>query len=202
VVIRLCKRLTLTSTNARIVRPVFGDEVRKELPIPKVIDEYNHYMNGVDRANQLRAKMTVCRPYERCTWLLMWQFSIDTVINNSFLCWKYNRPHNSRDHAAFQRDLALALLTHPLEWEATGRVPKGLERWPGHEWGKFQSRNYCKWCRLTTKAHRRLQALAELVNGVLASRIRGRSTTGGCRACRVHLCSTGSCFDLFHSHKQ
>ena len=45
------KRLALTSTNARIVRPVFGDAVRKWLYIPTVIDSYNHYINGVDRNN-------------------------------------------------------------------------------------------------------------------------------------------------------
>jgi hypothetical protein len=48
---RLRKRPTITSTNARIVRPVFGDAVRKWLDISLAIDEYNHGMNGVDRAN-------------------------------------------------------------------------------------------------------------------------------------------------------
>ena len=52
-VLRDRKRPNLTSTNAHIVWPVFGDQVRKRLWIPKVIDEYNHNMNGVDLANQL-----------------------------------------------------------------------------------------------------------------------------------------------------
>lgn len=51
---RLQKRPSPSSANAAIVQPVFGDEPFKWLHIPRVIDDYNHYMNGVDRANQLR----------------------------------------------------------------------------------------------------------------------------------------------------
>jgi hypothetical protein len=45
------KRPALTSINARVVRLVFSNAVRKWLYIPTVIDNYNHYMNGVDRNN-------------------------------------------------------------------------------------------------------------------------------------------------------
>jgi hypothetical protein len=65
---RLRKRSAITSTNARIVRPVFGDAVRKWLDIPLAIDEYNHGMNGVDRANQVRQNYTVHRPQNYRVW--------------------------------------------------------------------------------------------------------------------------------------
>ena len=39
------------SINAYIVRPVFGDAVRKWLEIPTVIDDYNYHMNAVDINN-------------------------------------------------------------------------------------------------------------------------------------------------------
>jgi hypothetical protein len=64
-VIRLRKRPAPTSTNARIVRPVFGEEIEKELLILRVIDDYNYYMNGVDTANQLRQTFTIHRKFER-----------------------------------------------------------------------------------------------------------------------------------------
>jgi hypothetical protein len=50
-VVRLRKRPAPTSTNTRIVRPVFGEEIEKELLVPRVIDDYNHYINGIDTAN-------------------------------------------------------------------------------------------------------------------------------------------------------
>jgi hypothetical protein len=48
---RLRKRPSPTSTNARIVRPVFGDLPAKWLRIPRAINDYNHFMNGVNRSN-------------------------------------------------------------------------------------------------------------------------------------------------------
>ncbi|PKK75334.1 hypothetical protein RhiirC2_655540, partial [Rhizophagus irregularis] len=43
-----------TSTNAIKVRVVFGTASKKSLPILVVIDDYNHFMGGVDIADQLR----------------------------------------------------------------------------------------------------------------------------------------------------
>ncbi|CAG8794674.1 14219_t:CDS:2, partial [Dentiscutata erythropus] len=48
------RRPRTTSTNANKVRSVFGDASKKILPIPAVIDDYNHHMDGVDIADQLR----------------------------------------------------------------------------------------------------------------------------------------------------
>jgi hypothetical protein len=50
-VFRERKRPSLTSRNARFIRPVFEDAVKKWLYIPTYIDKYNHYINGVDRIN-------------------------------------------------------------------------------------------------------------------------------------------------------
>src|SRR5947207_15865067 len=53
------KRKKKTSTNSTIAREIFDGQYRKELEIPIFIDCYNHYMNSVDIANQLRATATV-----------------------------------------------------------------------------------------------------------------------------------------------
>ena len=50
-VIRSRNRPSATSTSASIVRPIFGDSAHKKLPIPTTIDDYNHFMGGVDIAN-------------------------------------------------------------------------------------------------------------------------------------------------------
>ena len=45
-------RPSATSTNASITRPIFGDSARKTLPIPTAINDYNHFMGGIDITNQ------------------------------------------------------------------------------------------------------------------------------------------------------
>ena len=52
---RLRRRPAKIATNTRTSRAVFGpDKAQKELAIPEFIDQYNHYMNGVDNVDQLR----------------------------------------------------------------------------------------------------------------------------------------------------
>jgi hypothetical protein len=55
---RMRKRLKITASNAKITREPFGDKPTKILPIPTFIDDYNHYIRGVDQSNQLRASFT------------------------------------------------------------------------------------------------------------------------------------------------
>ncbi|KAF9435459.1 hypothetical protein BGZ76_006272 [Entomortierella beljakovae] len=63
VVEKECKRPRLTSTNDRKVNLVFGDQPRKKVEIPTVIDDYNNsIMNGVDLADQLRQYYTAQMP--------------------------------------------------------------------------------------------------------------------------------------------
>ncbi|MGF2011319.1 hypothetical protein [Nostoc sp. DedVER01b] len=59
------KRPSTTSTNAKVARLPFGDEVIKELEIPIAINDYNHYMGGVDIANQYRATYETHQRSER-----------------------------------------------------------------------------------------------------------------------------------------
>jgi hypothetical protein len=53
------KRPKKTSINSSIAREVFDGQYRKQLEIPLFIDCYNHHMNSVDVANQLRATVIV-----------------------------------------------------------------------------------------------------------------------------------------------
>lgn len=44
-----------TSTNSTAIRKVFGEQARKEPKIPRIINDNNHKMNGVDLADQYRS---------------------------------------------------------------------------------------------------------------------------------------------------
>jgi hypothetical protein len=45
---RMRKRLKKTASNAKITREPFRDKLIKILPIPTFIDDYNHYIGGID----------------------------------------------------------------------------------------------------------------------------------------------------------
>jgi hypothetical protein len=55
IIIRIRKRPKITSTFAKTAQKPFENKAIKKLPIPKLINNYNHNINAVDRADQLRA---------------------------------------------------------------------------------------------------------------------------------------------------
>jgi hypothetical protein len=79
------KRPKKTSTNSTIAREVFNGQYRKELEIPTFIDCYNHYMNSVDVANQLRATATVHFSRNEKEFFPGMFWAIDMILTN---CWK------------------------------------------------------------------------------------------------------------------
>src|SRR5256885_14256147 len=84
---RARRRPRKTSSNARIVRSLFGDAVRMWLPIPMVIDDYNYHMNAVDRADQLRGGMA-CHRAGRRVWLPLFYWLLDLTAVNAYLLYK------------------------------------------------------------------------------------------------------------------
>jgi hypothetical protein len=57
-ILRKRKRPEKTALNARITRESFKENPTKILSIPTFIDDYNHYMGGIDQSNQFRAAFT------------------------------------------------------------------------------------------------------------------------------------------------
>ena len=115
---RLRRRPAKTATNARTsARAMFGEEARKELPIPEFIDMYNHYMNGVDNADQLRCYYSTQRVHFK-SWKPLWHFLLDTVITNSYKIAHYvpervdKASWESHSHREFRIQLASQLFEH------------------------------------------------------------------------------------------
>jgi hypothetical protein len=59
---RMRKRPKKTTSNARITREPFRDKPTKILAISTFIDDYNHYIEGINQTNQLRASFTTHFP--------------------------------------------------------------------------------------------------------------------------------------------
>src|SRR5450432_4862429 len=89
IIIRNWKRPSSTSSSAKTARKPFGSEPRKDLPIPKFVDDYNHLMNQVDIADQLRSSNVGNRRIRRGGWHALWNFLFQVTIVNSYLLSDY-----------------------------------------------------------------------------------------------------------------
>jgi hypothetical protein len=87
----------------------------RKITIPKVIDDYNHWMCGVDKADQLIAYY---RPNLRCrrTWMPLFFHGLDVVRVNSFIAcrelgWKSSSNQDpGKQHKEFLKDWIQALI--------------------------------------------------------------------------------------------
>ena len=86
--LRTRRRPKESSTNAAIARPIFGDKPFKTLSIPSAIDAYNHHMNGIDVANQIRRNFSCHRLWETRTWRPLAYWLFDVCMVNAFVIWR------------------------------------------------------------------------------------------------------------------
>jgi hypothetical protein len=108
---RVRRRPRETSTNATKVRAIFGSASKKSLPIPIVIDDYNHFMGGVDIADQLRGYYNTQLSVRR-TWMPLFFWLLDTAIVNSYLILK--KSGKNINHKDFRLQLLWDLIKEGL----------------------------------------------------------------------------------------
>ncbi|KZL82807.1 hypothetical protein CI238_13145 [Colletotrichum incanum] len=113
-VIRSRRRPAGDSAAKRAARQqVFGPDVRKDLPVPKAIDEYNHKMNGVDVSDQIRSYYQYNHPIRRGGWQsIAWNFLLEVVVVNSFLLQLWGSPSwkKVKTHHQWRKMLAAQLI--------------------------------------------------------------------------------------------
>jgi hypothetical protein len=85
---RLRKRPAKTSTSAKIAREPFNDQSTKELPIPRLIDEYNSiWAVWIVQINYEQAMRLIKKPYvhggQYSSGFSMWQLSMLIVLLKS-----------------------------------------------------------------------------------------------------------------------
>lgn len=220
---RIRRRPRETSTNATKVRAVFGTASKKSLPIPIVIDDYNHFMGGVDIADQLRGYYATQLPVRR-TWMPLFFWLLDTAIINSYLILKKSGINIS--HKDFRIQLVWDLIKAGLE-ENELHIPhtrsqideltkqfKFIEVDPSKK-QQYVTKNFelplkrlssddhlpewrearssCVWCKYLTKKSQR-KALKDPPQSQLY-----------CIKCNVALCcnkSRSNCFKDYHTQKE
>lgn len=217
-VVRWRRRPAASSTSAKTSRAPFGDQPIKELPIPEFIDQYNHFMNGVDQADQLRSYYTTQRIHIK-NWKSLWHFLLDTTIVNAYKIavpsnnQSYPRIRKGSAHLAFRNDLAMGLFAHSERLDGSKPpaptrtlqdlvVPAPVD---AHEFaGKLTDGcpKDCLACRSAGRLNQdpkiKRKALGELNPNSLVGKKRRHRTKrpqSGCVLCNIHLCNTDQCWN-------
>jgi hypothetical protein len=214
-VITARRRPAATSSGARQIQKIFGNDVVKKLPILDFIDKYNHYMGGVDIADQLRSYFTTQRVHCK-TWKPLFHFLIDTAVINSYrLSSYYNITGYIYGHKKFRKDLRDQLFKHSqrhrkppiLHKSSSNLIFKPIKEHKLEMLGPKQlsCAECCQAGRKSEIAHMgRRKPLADLSNnttmksrdgGEWKRRKRAPRTKYGCSVCRIPLCTAARCWD-------
>ena len=208
------------NTKDKWIKEEFGDQPFKRLEIPDFIDMYNHLMNSVDRADQIRTYYRTNRRNYR-TWKPLWDYLFQTTICNAALIW-INQGHSTKKkggHLDFRKKLATQLMAHSSSSKYTSPIDgfgvrTNLQH---HVVTSTKACNgvcvilshvakECKACMAqgrTAQASGKRIAMQELsVNSVRIKedgqkvrRSRPPRTRYGCSVCQIHLCQEGPCWE-------
>jgi hypothetical protein len=102
------KKPRTTGTNRANLGPVWGTEFVRQIEIPGMIDDYNHWMLGVNKADQLVAYY---RPILRCrrVWMPLMLHCLDILRVNAYIISQaFKEKKGNDDHKEFVVDLVRA----------------------------------------------------------------------------------------------
>jgi hypothetical protein len=102
------RRPRATALNRGHINEVWGSSGKTTINIPGIIDDYNHWMLGVDKADQL---ISYYRPNLRCrrTWMPMMFHALDCLRTNAYIVAK--NFDDRLTHKDFLREWIYTLLT-------------------------------------------------------------------------------------------
>jgi Transposase IS4 len=200
------RRPTKTSTNGALAWKAFGDNPRIAIPIPRIFDDYNKYMGGVDIANQPRELYKTHGKTFR-VWFPLFYWLIDAAITNAYRLQYLSKKAQGvpEKELLSQIDFRQALYKRLFAFQGRSLKRSFNESLPSirlnttiqHEKIRRLKCTGCIWCRYINGQKRRkyvvdaLNHTPEIDNDNMGKR--AKQTIYGCRACDVALCRNGSC---------
>ncbi len=170
------------------------DGTRVSVPCPDSIVQYNKYMGGVDRGDQLRGYYR-CQIKTRKFYKYIFFFLVDVAITNSFVLYRMRTGDRSvKNIKDFRLNLASSLIGSYSNRKRRGRVSRSIQPLPmlhfpcrvPDEEKPISKRGRCTYCMKTKKKR--------------------TDTTWYCNECEVWLCHTGiadtDCFLSWHMTQQ
>jgi uncharacterized protein YdeI (YjbR/CyaY-like superfamily) len=203
--------------NKPYVKKVWGQEPVKILDIPTFIDRYNHHMNSVDVADQLRGYYSPDRHTFRI-WRPPFDYLLHTAVSNASILWIGIGNEKTKNSGAlkFRQQLTNQLLSHSesqnliqpaqkLQKEeilrsqaiqALQALPEGCD---GHHKYIFKGVRQCAMCKAAGRLRiQKKQALGESsaseLNKQQSQRQRPSRTHFGCDSCKIAICHQSLCW--------
>lgn len=184
-----------TATELTVRRKRGGDGGKEGVLVPKIINDYNYFMRGVDVVDQHFVYYAIGRKGVKW-WRRVFYHLMEMAIVNAYAVYKINNPE-SRDkitHKGFRLQLAHLLCQPFLSSKSDhddschsfrGRRPvKGNMRLSGkHFLYNSDKRGHCRVCAKQVKS-----------NG----KPKDTKIRTYCSKCNVHLC-IGHCFETYHT---
>ncbi|XP_072164713.1 piggyBac transposable element-derived protein 4-like [Diadema setosum] len=125
------------------------DGTKRVVPCPVALREYNKFMRGVDRADQLRTEYPTFRASRRW-WVYVFWFLFDVAVANAFILMNESEAHQRETRSGrpkpltqleFRKRLAKLLLS------SHGDDGRDDQNRGGHALGKGPSRRVCQACK-------------------------------------------------------
>ena len=185
----------------------FGPDRRREVLLPIIVDDYNHYMGGVDLGNQYRAELTVNGRFDRI-WRPLALDLLKIMTKNAWIL--YRKEPNTRDltFKGFRTKLLIEIKEH---YTLFGRAhTRKAHKYRGQEiqtpipearrcligWNRLTKRRQCSACSANRLDRVRLAELS-----ANQRRKRPSLTSFCCQDCRVALCHKEVCWQSWHGRK-
>ena len=153
---------------------------------PKAVTEYNKYIGGVDRNDQLRKYYGIRLKGRKC-YKYIWWFLVDVAITNAFILNKNDTNMTLTSLKDFRVALAKELIGSYMSRKRRGRQPNNsthIQFSAAHYPKRSDVRRRCDLCLKSKQRH---------------------ETTWYCDTCNVFLCHNGKdddCFLVYHTKKR
>ena len=176
------------------VRRHRGRHIPTIVDCPVAVRDYNIYMRGVDRGDQLITLYNGGRRTKKWWKRIFWH-DIESILLNAHILYNSQKPQR-QPYLTFKSKLVEQLIDGRSYRLSMGRprihpVQERLDKRLGHHVLYAESRRTCRVCSDTVKK-----------SGQLVGR--GTRVRSYCGVCKVHLCCTPSrnCFYLYHNEKK
>ena len=187
------RRPAASRTGASQTRKLFGNNIRLSLDIPKLIDDYNHFMGAVDQFDQLRSYYSILRTHRR-TWRPLFTLLVEIALVNSYKLATANKKTTHDAHRKWLLTLVAQLKDLAVHRLKRKRSPDQRTLSIQHELVRFPGKQRsCAACsnRGERSSPGKLRRPLEEVSSSTTNYIRPqrpRRTGFGCKQCQTPIC--------------